>query len=117
MTSVIWKAITRLKRRTKGRDRGTGYACHILGRQFAGFFMVFFLTDFDYLGFAKWGYLAVEVWADPVYNNIGLEYTGPGGTETLAGLPDSGRAPCGMRTAWAKLWQNELQFFDLRVNR
>ncbi len=53
------------------------------------------------------GNLAVEVWADPVYNNIGLEYTGPGGTETLAGLPDSGRAPCGIRMTWAKLWQNE----------
>ena len=39
--------------------------------------------------------MAVEVWADPVYNIIGLVYPGPGGTETLAGLPDSGRAPCG----------------------
>ena len=39
--------------------------------------------------------MAVEVWGDPVYNIIGLVYPGPGGTETLAGLPDSGRAPCG----------------------
>jgi len=40
------------------------------------------------------GDMAVEVWGFSVYNIIGLVYPGTGGTETLAGLPDSGEAPC-----------------------
>ena len=43
---------------------------------------------------AENGDMAVEVWGFSVYNIIGLVYPGTGGTETLAGLPDSGEAPC-----------------------
>ena len=35
------------------------------------------------------GDVVVEIWGYLVYNKIGLVYTGLGGTETLAGLPDS----------------------------
>ena len=63
--------------------------------------------------------MAVEVWGDPVYNIIGLVYPGPGGTETLAGLPDSGRAPCGnahgVGEALAKMNLADLQKQHIRT--
>ena len=65
------------------------------------------------------GGMAVEVCGDSVYNIIGLVYPGTGGTETLAGLPDSGRASCGnahgVGEALAKMNLADLQKQHIRT--